>query len=65
MVKNLPTNAGDVRDTGSIPGSGDPLENGMATYSSSLAWRIPWTGSGGPGGLPSMGSNKVDTTEAT
>ena len=33
MVKNLPANAGDVRDTGSIPGLGweDPLEEGMAT----------------------------------
>jgi len=33
-------NAGDV---GSIPRSGDPLEKEMATYSSILAWRIPWT----------------------
>ena len=81
MVKNLPANAGDVRDDGSIPGSGrspwrrdgcplqcswaslvaqlvknlpavretwvrslgweDPLEEGMATHSSILAWRIP------------------------
>ena len=31
----------------------DPLEEGMATYSSSLAWRIPWTEE--PGGLESMG----------
>ena len=28
---------------GSIPGSGDPLEDGMATHSSILAWTIPWT----------------------
>ena len=28
---------------GSIPGSKDPLEEGMATHSSILAWRIPWT----------------------
>ena len=33
----------------SIPGSGDPLEEGMATHSSILAWRIPWTEE--PGGL--------------
>ena len=33
-------NAGDV---GSIPRSGDPLEKEMATHSSILAWRIPWT----------------------
>ena len=32
----------------------DPLEKGMATHSSILAWRIPWTG--GPGGVWSMGS---------
>ena len=31
----------------------DPLEQGMATHSSVLAWRTPWTG--GPGGLQSMG----------
>ena len=39
MVKNLPANA---RDTGSIPGSGRlPLEKGMPTHSSILAWRMP------------------------
>ena len=32
-----------VRDRGSIPGSEDPLEEKMATHSSILAWRIPWT----------------------
>ena len=35
----------------------DPLEKGMATHSSILAWRIPGTGE--PGGLPSMGSHRV------
>ena len=35
----------------------------MATQSSILAWRIPGTGE--PGGLPSMGSHRVGTTEAT
>ena len=30
-------------DQGSIPGSGDPLEKGMATHSNILAGRIPWT----------------------
>ena len=43
MVKNLPANAGDVRDLGSIPGLEDPLEEGMATHSSIFAWRISWT----------------------
>ena len=49
--------AGDVRDTGSIPGSEDPLEEGMATHSSIFALRIPWTE--GPGGLQSMGLQRV------
>ena len=35
----------------------DPLENGMATHSSILAWRIPWTEE--PGGLQSLGSQSV------
>ena len=35
----------------------DPLEEGMATHSSMLAWRIPWTEE--PGGLQSMGSRRV------
>ena len=35
------------------------LEKEMATYSSVLAWRIPGTGTGEPGGLPSMGSHRV------
>ena len=37
-------------------GREDPLEEGMATHSSILAWRIPGTGE--PGGLPSMGSHR-------
>ena len=43
-------------DLGSIPGE-DPLEEGMATHSSVLAWRIP--GMGEPGGLPSMALHRV------
>ena len=35
----------------------DPLEEGMATHPSILAWRIPWTE--GPSGLQSMGSQRV------
>ena len=53
MVKNQPASAGDIRDKGLIPGREDPLEKGMATHSSVLAWRIPWTEE--PGGLQSMG----------
>ena len=43
MVKNLPVSTGDVRDVGSIPGLEDALEEEMATHSSILAWRVPWT----------------------
>ena len=43
VVKNPPANAGDLRDEGLISGSEGPLEEGMATHSSILAWRIPWT----------------------
>ena len=39
------------------PGQEDPLEEGMATHPSLLAWRIPWTEE--PGGLRSMGSQRV------
>ena len=38
-------------------GQEDPLEKGMATYSSILVWRIPWTEE--TGGLQSMGSQRV------
>ena len=37
VVKNLPANAGDIRDEGSLPGSGRSPEEGKATYSSILA----------------------------
>ena len=53
MVKNLPA----MRETWVRPlGREDLLENGMATHSSILAWRNPWTE---PGGLQSMGSQRV------
>ena len=54
MVKNLPAVQVDL---GLIPGPEDPLEKEMVTYSSILAWRIPWTKE--PGGLQSIGSQKV------
>ena len=57
VENNQCTSAGDIRDTGSIPGWGRSLEEGMAIYSSILAWRIPWTEE--PGGLQSMGSQRV------
>ena len=48
-------------DLGSILGWEDPLEKGMATHSSILAWRITWTEE--PGRLQSMGHKVQDTTE--
>ena len=63
VVKNLPANARDVKDTGSIPGWEDPLEKEMATHSSILAWEIAWTEE--PGGLRSMGSQRVRHNLAT
>ena len=42
-------------------GQEDPLEKGMATHSSILTWRIPWTRE--PGRLQSMGVVELDTTE--
>ena len=53
-VKNLPV----MQETWvRLLGQKDPLENGMATNSNILAWRIPWKEE--PNGLQSMGSQKV------
>ena len=58
VLKNPPANAGEIRDAGLIPGFGKiPLEKGMATHYSILAWRIPWTEE--PGRLQSIGSHRV------
>ena len=57
MIKNLPFNAEDTRDTGSIPGSRRSPEGKMEIHSSILAWEIPWTEE--PGGLQSMGLQRV------
>ena len=57
-VKNLPVMQGtQVRTLGQE----DPLEKWMATHSCILAWRVPRTEE--PGGLQSMGSQSIDTTE--
>ena len=54
MVKNLPV----MQETRvQSLGQEDPLENGMATLSSILAWRIPWTEEAG--GLQCMGLKRV------
>ena len=56
-VKNLPV----VQETWIQPlGWEDPLEKEIAAHSSIFAWEILWTEE--PGGLPSMGSQKSDTT---
>ena len=62
-VKNLSANAGDVRDVGSIPGSGRSLKEGMATHSSVLVWRIPKNR--GAWRATVHGIAKLDTTEVT
>jgi len=57
VVKNLPAKSRDVRDAGLIPGSGRSPEVEMATHSSILAWRIPWTED--PGGPQFIGLQRV------
>ena len=52
VVKNTPASVGHVRDVGSVLRQEDPLEEGMATHSSILAWRMLWTEE--PGGLQSI-----------
>ena len=54
VVKNLPAMQETLVQS---LGQGDPLEKGLATHSSILAWRIPWTEE--PGRLQSMGLQRV------
>ena len=63
VVKETAYNAGDARGMVQSLGWEDPLEQGMATHTSILAWRIPWTEE--PGGLQSIGRKELDTTEVT
>ena len=57
-IKNLPA----MKETKVLPlGGEDPLEKGMATHSSILAWRIPWTEE--RGGHSPWGHRGLDTTE--
>ena len=54
LVKNVPA----MQETRvQSLGQEDPLEKEMATHASTVAWKIPWTEE--PGGLQSMGSQKV------
>ena len=55
MIKNPSAYARDIRVRS--PGGEDTLEEGIATHSSILAWRIPWAEE--PGGIQSMGSQRV------
>ena len=57
MVKNLPANTGNARDRVQSLDREDPLEKGVATHSSILAWRNPWTEE--LGGLQSTGWKRV------
>ena len=55
VVKNLPAKSGDIRDVGSIPGSGRSPRRGHGNHHSSIsAWRILWPEE--PGRVQSMGS---------
>ena len=63
MLKNPSANAGTKELQVRSLGQADSLEEEMATHSSILVWRIPWTEE--PGGLQSMGHKESDTTEHT
>ena len=57
--KEPPANSGAAGESGSITGLGRSTKGSMATYSSILAWEIPWTE--GPGGLQLVGWQKSQT----
>ena len=60
MVKNPPA----MQETQVQPlGQEDPLGKGMATHSSVLAWRIPWTEEGSLDGYSPWGHKELDMTE--
>ena len=62
VIKNLPANAGDIKDMCSVPGLGRSPEGGHGNSLSTLSQRIPWTEE--PGGLQSTVSQR-DVTDAT
>ena len=59
VVKKLPAHTGDIEMKVQSLGREDPMEEGKATHSSILAWRIPWTEE--PGGLQYMRSHSQMT----
>ena len=63
MGQTVKESACDEGDLGQSMSQEDPLEKGMATHSSILAWRIPWTEE--PGGLQSMWSQRVGHDRVT
>ena len=64
VVKNLPANAGDTGDMGSIPGSGrSPGEGNGNLLQYFLAWKIPWTETSGR--LQPVGSQRIEHDWAT
>ena len=63
VVEDPPAHAGDTRDTVPSLGREDPLEEGTATRSSILAWRIPCTEE--PGRYSPWGRKESDTTNYT
>ena len=62
MIKNPPVNAGGTEGAGLIPGWKDSLEEKIATHSSILAWKIPWTEEPGRLRKP-WGCKESDMTE--
>ena len=63
MVRNLPANAGDIKDTGSIPGAG---RSPGGEHGNPLQYSCPENSMDrGACGLPSTESKELDTTEAT
>ena len=74
VVKNPPANAGHIRDMGSVLGQEDLPEEGVATHSSILAWRIPidrqqliisFLGERSLMGYSPQGHNELDMTKET
>ena len=63
MVKTPPASARDAEDWVRSLGQEDPQKEEMASHSSILAWEIPWTEE--PGGLQSMGSQRVEHDSVT
>ena len=62
-IKNSHAKAGDIRNTGLIPGGEEPLEEGLAADSSIIAWWISPTEE--TGGLQYIGLHRVRMTEVT